>query len=167
MNFLHKTVRIVVTKHYICSTTGNTMKKPIRIIIDTNVLVSGLRSTEGASYLLLSLLEESSWVVCISATIVFEYEEQLRKDQETSRLDDESIGDFLDIFCARAEHIRLFYRWRPLLTDPDDDILLETALNGQCSAIITYNRRHFRGAERFGITVCTPQEFLREQKCII
>ncbi len=161
-----KFCRVQRKKYYICSITGNTMKKPIRIIIDTNVLVSGLRSTEGASYLLLSLLEESPWIVCISATIVFEYEEQLRKDQAASGLDDESIGEFLDIFCSRAEHTRLFYRWRPLLSDPDDDIVLETALNGQCSAIVTYNIRHFRGAERFGIKVCTPQEFLREQKCI-
>ena len=139
------------------------MKKPVRIVIDTNVLVSGLRSTAGASYLLLSLLEESAWIVCISATMIFEYEEQLRKDQAESLLDDATIDDFLDIFCAKAEHIRLFYRWRPILTDPDDDILLETAVNGECSIIITYNVRDFRGSERFGIRVITPKEFLTEQ----
>ena len=139
------------------------MKKPLRIVIDTNVLVSGLRSTAGASYLLLSLLEESAWIVCVSATMIFEYEEQLRKDQAESLLDDAAIDDFLDIFCAEAEHIRLFYRWRPILTDPDDDILLETAVNGECGVIITYNVRDFRGSERFGIRVITPKEFLTEQ----
>jgi putative PIN family toxin of toxin-antitoxin system len=147
--------------------TGNTMKKPIRIVIDTNVLVSGLRSTAGASYLLLSLLEEhAAWTVCLSATMVFEYEEQLRKDQAVSLLDDAAVGDFLDIFCSRAEHVRLFYRWRPILTDPDDDIVLETAVNGECARIITYNIRDFRGAERFGVRVCTPKEFLVEQNII-
>jgi putative PIN family toxin of toxin-antitoxin system len=143
------------------------MKKSIRIVIDTNVLVSGLRSTEGASYLLLSLLEgNAAWTVCLSATMVFEYEEQLRKDQETSLLDDVALGNFLDIFCSRAEHVRLFYRWRPMLTDPDDDIVLETAVNGECTRIITYNTRDFRGTERFGIRVCTPKEFLLEQNII-
>jgi len=142
------------------------MKKTLRIVIDTNVLVSGLRSTAGASYLLLSLLEESAWIVCVSATMIFEYEEQLRKDQAESLLDDATIDEFLDIFCAEAEHIRLFYRWRPILTDPDDDILLETAVNGECGVIITYNVRDFRGSERFGIRVITPKEFLTEQGII-
>jgi putative PIN family toxin of toxin-antitoxin system len=142
------------------------MKNAPRIVIDTNVLVSGLRSTPGASYLLLSLLEEMNWIVCISATLVFEYEEQLRKDQAESQLDSATIDDFLDIFCSQAEHIRLFYRWRPMLTDPDDDIILETAVNGECSVILTYNTRDFRGAERFGIRVCTPKEFLVEQGII-
>jgi putative PIN family toxin of toxin-antitoxin system len=139
------------------------MKKPLRIIVDTNVLVSGLRSKAGASYLLLSLLEESAWKICLSATMVFEYEEQLRKDKETSLLDDAMIDEFLDIFCENAEHIRLFYRWRPILTDPDDDIVMETAVNGECGIIITYNVRDFRGSERFGIRVITPKEFLTEQ----
>ncbi|MBL7990622.1 MAG: putative toxin-antitoxin system toxin component, PIN family [Candidatus Kapabacteria bacterium] len=142
------------------------MKKPLRIVIDTNILVSGLRSTAGASYLLLSLLEESAWIVCVSATMIFEYEEQLRKDQAESLLDDATIDEFLDIFCAEAEHIRLFYRWRPILTDPDDDILLETAVNGECGIIITYNVRDFRESERFGIRVITPKEFLTEQGII-
>lgn len=143
------------------------MKKPCRIIIDTNVLVSGLRSQAGASYLLLSLLEEQSWIVCVSATMVFEYEEQLKKDRQYSLLDESSIEDFIDILCSRAEHIRLFYRWRPQLTDPDDDIVLETAVNGGGTHIITYNLRDFRGADRFGVRVCTPQEFLREMRCIV
>jgi putative PIN family toxin of toxin-antitoxin system len=142
------------------------MKKNIRIVLDTNVLVSGLRSNAGSSYLLLSLLEQSPWKLCLSATMVFEYEEQLRNDQKVSGLDDDSITEFLDILCAQAEHVRLFYRWRPLLVDPDDDILVETALNGQCNIIITYNVRHFRSVGDLGITVCTPKEFLQAQKII-
>jgi putative PIN family toxin of toxin-antitoxin system len=143
------------------------MRRDVRIVIDTNVLVSGLRSRAGASYLLLSLLEESAWVVCLSATMVFEYEEQLLNYRAESLLDDAAIRDFLDIFCSRAEHVRLFYRWRPILTDPDDDIVLETAANGNCGVIITYNTRHFRGVkERFGIRILTPKEFLVEQGII-
>jgi putative PIN family toxin of toxin-antitoxin system len=143
------------------------MKKPVRVVIDTNVLVSGLRSTAGASYLLLSLLEESVWTVCLSATMVFEYEEQLLNDRAESVLDTAAINEFLDIFCAQAEHVRLFYRWRPILTDPDDDIVLETAANGNCGVIITYNTRDFRGmTERFGIRTLTPKDFLIEQGII-
>jgi predicted nucleic acid-binding protein len=126
-----------------------------------------LLSPMGESYLLLSLLEESQWTVCLSATMVFEYEEQLLSDRAESLLDTAAISEFLDIFCSEAEHIRLFYRWRPILTDPDDDIMLETAANGNCSVIITYNARDFRGVrEQFGIRIMTPKEFLMEQGII-
>lgn len=139
------------------------MKTSVRIVIDTNVLVSGLRSSGGASYLLLSMIEEVGWTVCLSATMVFEYEEQLHKDRIHSGLTAAVVDEFLDVLCASAENISLFYRWRPILRDPDDDVILETAVNGGCSVIVTYNTRDFRGAEQFGIRIQTPKEFLEEQ----
>jgi len=56
----------------------------------------------------------------------------------------------------------IFFLWRPLLPDPADDHVLELAVAGQCDAIVTYNRRDFRGAERFGIGIVSPPEFLLE-----
>ena len=50
----------------------------------------------------------------------------------------------------------------PYLSDADDDMLLELAVAAQCDAIITFNVRDFVGAERFGLRVLTPREFLRE-----
>jgi predicted nucleic acid-binding protein len=47
-----------------------------------------------------------------------------------------------------------------MLQDPDDEMLLELAVKARCRDIVTYNTRHFRGAERFGIAVVTPKVFL-------
>ena len=56
----------------------------------------------------------------------------------------------------------MFYLWRPVLSDPGDDHVLEAAVAGGCDGILTYNQRDFAGAERFGVRVITPKEFLFE-----
>lgn len=142
------------------------MKKIPRLVLDTNVIVSALRSSEGASYLLLSLLETMPWQICLSSALLLEYEEQVFRDQAVSLLSDSALNDFLDIIADRSEHIKIFYRWRPQLKDPDDDMVLEAAVNGACTHIITYNRRDFRNLERFGLQVCTPKEFLMTEKIV-
>ena len=51
-------------------------------------------------------------------------------------------------------------RLRPSLPDPDDERILEVAV--QCGGIIvTHNTKDFAGAEHFGISVQTPAEFLK------
>ena len=58
--------------------------------------------------------------------------------------------------------MRLAFRWRPALTDPDDDMVLETAINGQADMIITFNEGDFTQASRlFGCLIIRPGEFLR------
>jgi predicted nucleic acid-binding protein len=63
-----------------------------------------------------------------------------------------------------AELTEVFFLWRPYLPDPDDDMVLELAVASNCDAIITFNRRDFAGASRFGVRILTPGEFLREIK---
>jgi predicted nucleic acid-binding protein len=71
------------------------------------------------------------------------------------------ITDFLDFVCAKANLHEIFFLWRPTLTDPDDEMLLELAVKARCQYIVTYNTRNFRGAEKFGIDVVTPKVFLQ------
>jgi predicted nucleic acid-binding protein len=58
-------------------------------------------------------------------------------------------------------HHKIFFLWRPLLSDPKDDMILELAIKAGCESIITYNTRDFAGAERFGVNLLKPLEFLR------
>ena len=68
------------------------------------------------------------------------------------------LGGFLDYFCSVGRHQEVHYLWRPYLKDPKDDLILEAAVAGSCEAIVTYNRRDFTGAEKFGIRILTPAQ---------
>jgi predicted nucleic acid-binding protein len=62
--------------------------------------------------------------------------------------------------CANADLRSIFFLWRPLLPDPKDDFVLELAVESRTDFLLTFNTRDFVGAERFGIRVISPREFL-------
>ena len=55
----------------------------------------------------------------------------------------------------------IFFLWRPALSDPNDDLILELAVAAGCEYIITHNRRDFRGLEKWGIAAVPPSDFLK------
>jgi predicted nucleic acid-binding protein len=61
-----------------------------------------------------------------------------------------------------AHQQRLSHGWKPVLTDPDDEPLVQLAVEGGAGAIVTYNVRHLQPAAQFGMLVLTPKEFLIE-----
>jgi predicted nucleic acid-binding protein len=68
----------------------------------------------------------------------------------------------LDALALVVEPIRISYLWRPMLRDPGDDLALETAVNGNAEAVVTFNRRDFEPAGgRFGIEILAPAEAVR------
>ncbi len=132
-----------------------------RVVLDTNVVVAGLRSRRGASFRLLSQLGRGRFEVAVSVPLVLEYEEVLLGERPLG-LAAEDVQVVLDYLCSVARHQEIFYLWRPILPDPQDDLVLEVAVAAACSVIITHNRRDFAGADRFGIRVLTPAAFLRQ-----
>lgn len=130
------------------------------IVIDTNVLLAGLRSRSGASFRLLSLFDSGRFDISISVSLVLEYEDVLLRN--VPLLDENEVSDLLDYLCAIANRQTIFYLWRPALRDPNDDLVLEVAVAGGCDCIVTFNTRDFVGAEQFGIRVMKPREFLVE-----
>ncbi len=136
---------------------------PILIVLDTNIVVAALRSRRGASFRLLSLLETSGkFEINLSVPLVLEYEDVARRPNMVADLDEADISDVLDFVCLKGHHHRIFFLWRPILKDPKDDMILEVAVASQSRFIVTFNKRDFRGAEKFGIEVVTPLEFLRQ-----
>jgi predicted nucleic acid-binding protein len=72
------------------------------------------------------------------------------------------IGVILDAVAEAAEPVRLAFLWRPTLRDPDDDMVVETAVNGQADAIVTFNKRDFVPVSaQFGLQVLVPGEAVR------
>lgn len=132
-----------------------------RVVLDTSVLFAGLRSRRGASFRLISLLEAGRYEIALSVPLLFEYEDVLSRLSDAGAFRTGEIGDFLDYVCTVAHHQEIFFLWRPLLSDPKDDLVLELAVAAGCEGIVTHNERHFAEVGRFGIRVYTPKEFLR------
>ena len=131
----------------------------IEVVLDTNVLVAAFRSSVGASYRLLQTLEERRWRPVVSPTLAFEYEAVLKRGVPEVGLTLQDIDDFIEYFCSRAKLVQIYFRWRPVLPDPDDDRILELAVRTH-AAVVTFNTRDFAGAEQFGIQVISPREML-------
>ncbi len=133
----------------------------MRVVLDTNVLVAALRSDQGASFRLLSLVGVTDkFQICLSVPLVLEYEDVLGRDGMIPGAGD--VEDIIDYLCSVASPHGVFFLWRPALRDPKDEMVLELAVAGGCDAIVTFNRRDFAGAERFGIQIVSPSEFLHQ-----
>jgi putative PIN family toxin of toxin-antitoxin system len=135
----------------------------MRIVLDTSVLYAGIRSSRGASRVILELLADGYVAAVLTPALFLEYEERLRGDPALLALglSDEDLVAFLDEFAARSVRVRVDIRWRPVSPDPDDDMVIECAVNGGAEMIITFNTRDLRRAhDLFGIMVLTPAEFL-------
>ena len=130
-----------------------------QVVIDTNVLVAALRSKRDASHKLLLLLGSDKFQLNISVPLLFEYEDAAKR--EALPLESADIDDILDYICAVANKREVFFLWRPYLSDPKDDFILELAVEAQCDFVITYNKRDFKGIEKFAIEAATPKEFLQ------
>ncbi len=129
-----------------------------RAVIDSNVLVAARKSRTGASYRLVSAYFQhpGSWDWMISTAVLLEYEEQLSR----LRVPRADIETFLDDLVASAVPVRIPFRLRPFLHDPDDDFIAELAVASGAGVIVTFNTRNFRMARLLGIRIETPAEFL-------
>ena len=129
------------------------------MVLDTNVLVAAMRSRRGASFRVLSEIGRDRFEFVLSVPLVLEYEQALlsARPPGVTPMDVQALLDYL---CSEAQLQEVFYLWRPHLTDPKDDLVLEAAVAGACKAIVTHNWRHFEGARKFGLKILSPARFL-------
>ena len=137
------------------------MKSP-DIVLDTNVIISAQRSKRGASAKLMSLIGTGCFEIHLSVSLALEYEYVLRCQSNVLRLTQEDVTDLIDALCALSHHHKIYFLWRPQLRDAGDELVLELAVAARCGYIVTFNRKDFAGAEKFGLKVATPKEFLQE-----
>jgi putative PIN family toxin of toxin-antitoxin system len=136
--------------------------RAIRVVLDTSVLFAGLYSSKGASFRVLRAIDRGKIRPVLSTTLLFEYEDALKRKQAMLGLADRDIEAVLDALCYRCEHQKIFFLWRPYLSDPKDDHILELAVASQTEIVVTFNAKDFVGAEKFGIRTATPRELLEE-----
>ncbi len=132
----------------------------ISIILDTNILFLGLYSSKGASFKVLRLIENETIRPIISTTLLFEYEDVLRRKQKELMLSNSEIDAILDNLCSFSSFQKIYFLWRPYLKDPKDDHVLEVAVASKTKVIVTHNHKDFIGSDKFGIKVISPKSLL-------
>lgn len=133
-------------------------------MLDTNTLYAGIRSASGASRVIVELITDGLLEAVITPALFLEYEERVRGDAalQALGLTEAELLAFLDELAAKSHRVRVDIRWRPVSPDPDDDMVIECAVNGRAQVLITFNTRDLQVAEqRFGIAVLTPRGFLQ------
>lgn len=133
-------------------------------MLDTDVVVAALRSPKGASAELIRRIDSGKATLVLSVALALEYESQcmLAEHRLAAGLSETQVGVLVDGLIALAEPVQSFFRWRPQLRDPGDELVLEAAVNGRAAAIVTFNERDLREAQTFGIAVIRPSEALRK-----
>ncbi|HEY7878331.1 MAG TPA: PIN domain-containing protein [Gemmatimonadaceae bacterium] len=132
------------------------------MVLDTNILVAGLRSRLGASARVLDLVGRGLIQINVSVPVVLEYEAVLKRPGIVPAYTPRDVDQLLDGLCALAHHQDIFYLWRPQLPDPADEFILELAVAADRASIVTFNANHFRRAQLFGVRVLAPRDLLTE-----
>ena len=135
-----------------------------RIVLDTSVLVAGLRSRNGASNRILLRVAQGLLTPLISTPLFLEYESVLKRAEHrlVTGLSEAQVDAFLAAFASAAGGVETLYRWRPQLRDPADEMVLECVVNGGADALVTHNIKDFGTTDRtFGYQLLTPQHYLR------
>lgn len=132
----------------------------MRVVLDTSVLVAGWRSRSGASFETLRLVPHGLFELVVSVPLVIEYEAVLLRHRSVGQTA-KHVTDLVDYLCGQARHQDIFYLWRPCLSDPGDDMVLELAVAAQAELIITHNIKDFDAAAQFGVSPIAPGAFLQ------
>jgi len=131
------------------------------IVIDSNVIFSGLYSSKGASRLVLQDIRMNLLSPVLTVSLYEEYADVIRRIP--LRLGDKDSEIFLNFLCRHGKLQEVFFLWRPFLVDPKDDLVLEAAVASGCETILTHNKRHFKGVEKFGKEAMTPKKYIERK----
>jgi putative PIN family toxin of toxin-antitoxin system len=132
----------------------------VRAVMDTNVLVAALRSRQGASFEIFRRLRLGEWTAVLSNHLLFEYEEILKRQALELGLSLADVDQLLNGICASGEECFLSHSWQPILSDPDDEPLVQLAIESDAFRIVSHNVRHLRPAVQLGVELLRPREFL-------
>lgn len=129
------------------------------------MIVAGLRSALGASHQLLRHVANGKISPLLTSALFLEYEDVLKRPEQrlAHGMSMAQIDGFLSAFASASVAVNVHFRWRPMLADAADEMVLEAAVNGSAEALVTHNIRDFEPAVRLlQLRVLKPGEFLQE-----
>lgn len=139
----------------------------MKVVLDTDVLIAGLRSPSGASAEIIRLARRGELTLMASVSLFMEYEAKctLPIHYQAAGLTAVEADIFINTLASMIKPVKTHYLWRPQLRDPADEMVLEAAVNGGAQALVSFNQKHFGlTPQRFGIQLMLPSQFLRSLK---
>lgn len=118
------------------------------LILDTSVLIAGLRSSLGASFALLDLAGSGRFTIGLTTALVLEYEATCMKSLPALNLTADDVKELLDYFCHAGKLAAIRFRVRPSVADPDDELVLEAAIASGSQWIVTHTFETWRPGPR-------------------
>jgi putative PIN family toxin of toxin-antitoxin system len=129
----------------------------LRIVLDTNVLVSGLLSPFGPPGEIVRMVSSGAVVLCVDARLLAEYDEVLARPK--FGFDTDSVAALMDYIDFRSE-VAVSAPLVRRLPDSDDEAFLEVASACRADCLVTGNLAHFPPESRAGVTVLSPAQFV-------
>ena len=125
-----------------------------------NVIVSALRSRNGASFEIMDRFELGEFALLLSQTVLAEYEEVLNRELVPLGFPLPVVEQFLDELCFCAQLYQPSASWKPALPDPDDEPFAQLAMESKIDYLVTHNVRHFPADRLPAVRVVDPKTFL-------
>jgi len=137
----------------------------VRIVLDTASFVTAVRSSDGAAGEIVRRIFAGEIVPLMDLKIGLEYRDVALRPEHlrASNLTRLGMLRLIQLLEGFAEPVAIVTKIRPLSPDPNDDMILDLAINGRADAIVTSNSKHFLAAgRRLAIPVLSPAELLNK-----
>ena len=137
----------------------------MRIVFDTACLVTAVRSSDGAAGEVLRKVFRKELVLLMDLKLGLEYRDVALRSEHlmASPLSEREVLELIEALEAFAEPVEVILKRRPQSSDPNDDMVLDLAINGRAEALVTYNTKHFlKTGKRYEIPILTPALLLQE-----
>ena len=127
------------------------------IVLDTNVIVSGLLTPFGSSGEIVRMISTGKLILEYDSRILLEYQEVLNRPK--FQFDKDQIDSLIDYIRKNGQAV-LPGPLNKNLPDLDDTPFLEVAIEGKAEYLVTGNKVHYPKKFREGIKVLSPTEFI-------
>jgi predicted nucleic acid-binding protein len=139
----------------------------MRLVMDADAVVAAVRSPAGALAAIIRAVRSKQATLLMSVPLAIEYEAVCRRPEHrlAAGLSPRQEGVFLDAIVAMGEPVLTHFLWRPQLRDPNDEMVLEAAVNGGADALVTFNVRDYENAAaQFAVEVLLPRDAIMRIK---
>lgn len=133
-------------------------KRPLRVVIDTNVVFEGLTKQGGIASAIIDVWLDGMIQTYATNALAYEYADVLSRKLSRNRWLE--LQPVLGSLLKTTHFVDIHYSWRPVSPDPGDDHIIDCAMNAN-AMVVTSNIRDFRLArESLGLQVVSPLEFI-------